>query len=250
MRDRSIRRRKLLAGSFTAGIAGTAGCLNTITKASPDAAHWAAGIQWSDSPGEVAEKRLFFPEPPLPDDYLRVNGGELREMGYSQKSIPADRGDHIEYIVDFNRMFQREETVFEYTIPTDDDLVVVLASFAECRYYRNSDEWIIRPLNVNLGTDVFGRQKETLVVQVYPEEEPYHVYIWGHTESNRDKFRDRAADSDHQFDLEFLDSGEEEIFPQTAFDQLEMDIDGGNNRIAHVDYSQIDDTGDVMLYPE
>ena len=242
MKDYSLRRRTFLASGLTASLVGTAGCLR---KKEPEASHWAAGIRWSDPPGEVFRERGFSPGggsiftgPANTKNYFRVNGGELIYSQLSDDSVPADRGDHIEYIIDFDRRRQGEVTVFEYTIPDDPELVGVLAGFAECLHYRGTDEWRVRPLNVNLGTDLLGRQRETLLVTVRRErgDENPDWFVWGHDESTRDDFHDLAANADAEVDLEFIDQGEIATFSPSAFHLLGMLVFDGTDRLARITY--------------
>ena len=245
MDDRSIRRRQLLAGSLTAGLAGTAGCL----RVRPDATHWAAGIRWRDPPSEVREERGFIVDgtllsaPVYPRDYIRVNDGELHRVDFPSDidSVPADRGDRVEYVVDFDSRIQDKETVFEYTIPDDDELVGVLAGFAECLRYRGTDEWVVRPLNVDLDTDIFGRQKETLLVTVNQDDRDHRLrLVWGHTESIRNEVRDRAARSDVEYEHEFLDPDEAATFSPAAFNNIIFTISNGAEPIQQMSYPEPD----------
>ena len=246
MRDQPIRRRTLLAASVTAGFAGTAGCLS---KQQPKASHWAAGIRWSDPPGEVFREMGFSPlgggvftGPANAARYIRVNGGELHYTQFKDDSVPAGRGDHVEYIIDFDTWRLGEETVFEYTIPEDEDLVGVLAGFAECLHYRDTDEWIVRPFNVDLDTDLLGRQQETLVVRVEREnrDENPDWFVWGHDESIREAIRDEATEYysfDADVDLEFVDPGQEAAFGPASFSRVGMAVYDRGDAIAGVSYS-------------
>lgn len=239
-----IRRRKLLACGLVSGLAGFAGCLR---KQEPKASHWAAGIGWSESTGKVFAETGFVPRDagqPNPRRYFRINHGELQPRYSSSidNAVPADRGDHVEIVTDFDTLRQGKETVFEYTIPDDPDLVAVLAGFAECHHYRNTDEWVVRPLNVDLDTDLLARQQETLVVQVereYRDERP-DWFVWGHDETIRAALRDRAAESDRDPDIEFLDSGEEAMFGPAAFHRVRIEITDGAERVARVSYPEPD----------
>lgn len=251
MRNHSIRRRTLLACGLTAGLVGTAGCLR---KQRPEATHWAAGLQWSDPPGSVAAEVGFTPRetdltgPVNSKEYLRVNDGEPTRLFTSTvgNSIPADRGDRVEYIVDFDTIRQGRETLLEYTIPNDDDLVGAMAGFAECLRYRGADEWIVRPRNVDLDTDLFGRQEETLVVGIQRDRDgdDRDWYVWGHADSIREALRDRAAefeaDLDTEIDVEFLGRGEEATFGSATFHLLRMEITDGADRVAAVSFSEPD----------
>ena len=243
--DQLIRRRKLLACGVASGLAGIAGCLR---KQQPEASHWAAGIGWSESTGEVFAETSFVPRDagqPNPKHYFRINHGELQPRYSSSidNAVPADRGDHLEIVTDFDTWRQGKETVFEYTMPEDEDLVGVLAGFAECLHYRNTNEWAVRPLNVELDTDFLGRQQETLVVHVEREYRDEHPdwFVWGHDESIRAALRDRAAESDRAPDIEFLDSGEEATFDPAAFHRVRMEITDGTERVARVSYPEPDD---------
>lgn len=253
MRNQSIRRRTLLACGLTAGLVGIAGCLR---KQRPEATHWAAGLQWSDPPGAVAAEVGFTPRetdltgPVNPKEYLRVNGGEPTRLFTSTvgNSVPADRGDRVEYVIDFDTIRQGQETLLEYTIPNDDDLVGAMAGFAECLRYRGADEWILRPRNVDLDTDIFGRQMETLVVSVQRDRDGHDRdwYVWGHTDSIREALRDRAAESEAEFDaeidVEFLGRDEEATFNQAGFYLLTMEITDGADRVAAVTFPESDDS--------
>ena len=240
MRDRLIRRRELLATSVTAGLVGTAGCLR---KQQPDASHWAAGFRWSDPPGEAYREMGFSPSdgsyftgPLNAKFYYRVNGGELQRWWSKDDPVSADRGDHVEFIIDFDTWRQGKETVFEYTIPDGEDLTAVLAGFAECLHYRNTDEWVVRPLNVDLGTDLFGRPRETLVVTVRRErgDEYPDWFAWGPTESIREGLHEQAAwyDGYDEVEIEFFDPGEEATFRPAAFHLVGMRIFDGDEWVA------------------
>ena len=118
-----------------------------------------------------------------------------------------------------------------------------MAGFAECLRYRGTDGWVIRPLNVDLSTDLFGRQNETLRVTVqreYADESP-DWYVWGHTESIRDEFRDRASERNDEYgiepDIEFLDPDAEATFSPAGFYQVGMKIFDGTDQIAWMWYS-------------
>lgn len=246
MKDQSIHRRKLLTSGLTAGLVGGAGCLG---KQEPDATHWAAGIRWADPPRQVIWENGFSPTggdmftgPANEAYYLRVNGGELQRSGHSDKSVPAGRGDHVEFVIDFDRPRQGRETVFEYIIPDDEDLVGVLAGFTECLHYRGTDKWVVRPLNVDVSTDFLGRQKETLLVKVYREREDDNPdwYVWGHDESVREALRDRAAESDAEIDIEFMDLDAEATFSPSSYRWVEMEVADGADRVAQVSFPEPD----------
>ena len=241
----STRRRKFLACTLTAGLVGTAGC---VGKQHPDATHWAAGIRWSASSGEAFWEIGFSPRANRrsissnPKFFFRVNGGELQRSRRPDDSVAAGHGDHVEFVIDFDTWRQGEVTVFEYTIPNDDDLVGVLAGFAECLQYRGTDEWIVRPLNVDLGTDFLGRQKETLVVRVRRENRDPNPdwFVWGHNQAIRDELRDRTSEDDTEVELEFLEPGEEATFSPAAFHSVGMVVGDGAEWIAGVSYPQPD----------
>ena len=245
MTDHPVRRRTLLASGLTASLVGISGCLR---KQEPKASHWAAGIRWSESSGEVFREMGFSPRANRggmsanPTTHFRINGGELQYSQFSDDPVLADHGDYVEIVVDFDTWRQGKETIFEYTIPDDPDLVAVLAGFAECHHYRDTDEWVVRPLNVDLDTDFLGRQQETLVVRVEREYRDEHPdwFVWGHTESIRAALRDRAAESDRDPDIEFLDSGEEAAFGPAAFHRVRTEITDGAERVAQVSYREPD----------
>jgi len=240
---RSNRRRKLLASGLVAGLFGTMGCLGRQT---PKAAHWAAGIGWSDPPEEIfaeigfsAEGGSVFTGPTNPKHYLRINNGKLIELRAPtvDSSVPAERGDHVEYVIDFDAPRQGKEVIFEYTIPDEEELVGVLAGFAECRHYEGTDEWTVRPLNVDLD----GRE-ETLVVTVRRErgDENPDWYVWGHDESTRNDLRDRAAPLDAEVDIKFVDPGVEATFGPSAFHRVGMGVFDGGDKVARVWYPEPD----------
>lgn len=241
MTDHPTRRRTLLATGVTAGLAGITGCLQ---KQEPEASHWAAGIRWSESSGEVFRELGFSPRANRrsmsanPRTYFRVNDGELQRSALRGDTVSADQGDHVELVVDFDTWRQGEETIFEYTIPDDDDLVGVLAGFAECHHYRGTDEWIVRPLNVGLDTDILGQQKETLLVRVSRErnDENRDWFVWGHTESIRNVLRDRAAGEN----IEFLDPDEEATFDPAEYYRLRMEIADEGEPVTRVVYPEPD----------
>lgn len=243
----TIHRRKLLASGISAGLAGTAGCLR---RQQPDASHWAAGIRWSDPPGEAFREMGFSPSdgsyftgPSIAKYYFRVNGGELQRTMLKDDSVPAERGDHVEFVIDFNTPRQGKETVFSYTIPDEDDLVGALAGFAECLHYRGTDEWVVRPLNVEFETSLLGRQTETLAVRVdeTSNDENPDWFVWNHTESIREAIRERAPESyrhDVDISFEFLEPGEEARFDSASFRRVGMSIYDGAEPVRGVSYPE------------
>lgn len=248
MTGQRTRRRALLAVGLTTGLVGVAGC---VRRQRPEASHWAAGIRWSESTGEVFRELGFSPRANRgsysanPKTYFRVNGGALQRSALKDDTVTADRGDRVEIVVDFDTWRQGKETVFEYTIPDDPDLVGVLAGFAECLHYRGTDEWRVRPLNVDLGTDLLGRQRETLVVRVEREhrDENPDWFVWGHTGAIREALRDRAVEYysyDAEVEFEFLDAGEEATFAPAAFRRVGMAIYDGGEGVAGVSYPEPD----------
>lgn len=241
----SLWRRKLLAGVLASDLAGIAGCLG---GQGPAASRWAAGIRWGDPPGEVSREMGFSPRdggllgPANSEQYLRVNDGELVRLFTPtvDDSVPAGRGDHVEFVIDFDTLRRGRETVFEYTIPDDDDLVGVLAGFAECLHYRGTDEWVVRPLNVEVDTDFLGRQKETLVVQVERERRDKNPdwYVWGHNESVREELQNRADEDDREFDIKYLKPGEQATFAPATYHRVRMEVTDGAERVARVSYPE------------
>ena len=232
----SVRRRTFLGSSLAAGSTLTAGCLGgPIGGQDPQANHWAAGIQWSAARGKVSEVRGFLSKygninhPSSIRDYLRVNGGELHRMSSSSSrgnlSLPAGRGDHIEYFVDLDSPSDMRKKVFEYTIPDDDDLIAAVAGFAECLLYEDADGWVTRPYNAAVGKDILRRPEETLRVTVIPEDNVRYNYFWGHSSSIREELRKLAEESETEIkQLKFVQADESTIIRPTNYRSVSMRI--------------------------
>jgi len=247
--DKNFTRRKFVSGSVTVGSILTAGCLNPLGGQGPQANHWAAGIVWSEISNEVHNERRFtsnystiFTGPAYTNDYLRINDGELHKLSTRENSVTAMYGDNIEYIVDLDAPSDMRKVVFEYTIPEDENIIGVIAGFAECLLYEGANEWVVRPLNVDISKDRFGQPEETLLVSVIPERGSKNPdwYIWGHNSSIRNKFRERAKNLNGDVDIEFISPEDEATFKPVDYNILKMETFDKNKSISRILYSSVD----------
>lgn len=182
--------------------------------------------------------------PAVAEVYFRINGGDLIRSQLADDSVRAERGDHVELLIDFDRPLQGTETVFEYTIPDDPDLRGVLAGFAECCTYHDDAEWVVEPLRVNLDTDFRGRPRETLVVTVdRGVDADADWFVWNHTNAIRSTVRGRAAESDPNIDVSFLDPSETATFYPREFRRVRTIVADGDEWVSGVSFPEPDADG-------
>lgn len=102
----------------------------------------------------------------------------------------------------------------------------------------------MRPLNVDLGTDIFGRQKETLIVMVVRNDRnDRSLFVWGHSESMRNEICDWTTMAESEYDIEFLEPDQETTFSPATSHRVTFRVGKGAdalNTSTKVTYQELD----------